>query len=334
VYAICCLKEENERIISQAEEEYNVLMEYIDKDVQRNRKGNMYNNVNFIVDILHPYCMDNLKEGCSKNVINMGYDLTDILEHIGEFDRAVELAETISDLIKVKEKVKVEEAQKFIGCAYTFAIARPENILDRERLLREAEKLFSFCKSILDSHKTKWSRSDWLFLNGLFHSDYAAYLLNRGQMAEERSEKGYEKYYEEALKEHEKSLEDRENYLRCQSNSENEKKDSAERRIIQSKSNIAYCKEYLRQYDKAIEEYENVIKMWDGKNEITRSYLTKRYIVRTYLKKAKEGALTEKQKEHCLEYIRECLEYYDEEIDRRSYEQVMEMKQELTNYQF
>ena len=329
VSKICGLEKEKEHLISQTEKEYDKLIEYINADIQRNRKGDMYNNVNFVLDILCPYCMDNLRVGCSRNVLNMGYDLTDILEHIGEYDRAVELADTISELIKRHEEMDVKDIQKYIGCAYTFAIARPKNTDDRDKLLNTAENMLNHCRCILDSAQTQLSKPEQWFLGGLFHSDYAAYLLNRGQMAENHSVDGYEKYYEEALQEHKKSLADREKYFNSLSSLDETGRDNAQRRIIQSRSNIAYSKEYLRQYDIAIEEYENVVKMWDDKNELTRSFLTKRYIIRTYLKKAELELLKLDQKEHCLMYLQDCLEYYETVPDQKAYNQVIEMKQKL-----
>lgn len=329
VSKICGLEKEKQQLISQTEKEYNKLIKYINADIQRNRKGDMYNNVNFVIDILCPYCMDNLRAGCTRNVLNMGYDLTDILEHIGEYDRAVELAETISELTKGNEEMDAGAIQKYIGCAYTFAIARPKNTVDRVKLLNTAENLLNHCESILNSSQTRLSRPEQRFLWGLFHSDYAAYLLNRGQMAEEHNDDRYKNYYEEALQEHKKSLNDREKYLNSLSPLDERGRDNAERRIIQSRSNIAYSKEHLRQYDTAIEEYEDVVKMWDDKKEITRSFLTKRYIVRTYLKKAVLEALTLDQKELCLTYLQDCLKYYETVPDQKAYNQVIEMKQKL-----
>lgn len=329
VSKICGLEKEKEHLILQTEEEYNKLIEYINADIQRNRKGDMYNNVNFVLDILCPFCMDNLRTGCSRNVLNMGYDLTDILEHIGEYDRAVELAETIFEISLSHEEMDAEAIQKSIGCAYTFTIARPKNAGDREKLLNAAEVLLNHCDRILNSERISLSKLEQWYLRGLFHSNHAAYLLNRGQMAEEGSVDGYEKYYEEALQEHEKSLDYREKYFDSLSSLDEVGKDKAQRRIIQSKSNIAYSKEYLRQYDIAIEEYENVLKMWDDKNEITRLFLTKRYIVRTYLKKAELELLTLDQKKHCLVYLQDCLEYYETVPDQKVYNKVMEMKQKL-----
>ena len=72
-----------------------------------------------------------------------------------------------------------------------------------------------------------------------------------------------------------------------------------------------------------------MVKMWDDKNELTRSFLTKRYIIRTYLKKAELELLKLDQKEHCLMYLQDCLEYYETVPDQKAYNQVIEMKQKL-----
>lgn len=124
--------------------------------------------------------MQNAKEGCSDELLWTGYWLTDIYDHVSEYDKSVKIARKILHLIKnSKERQTNIHLHKMIGCTYSIAIAKTDDAALKKQWINEAEGLFEDLKHILLENNAL-DDQDRFFLEDLYYSDYAAFIINKG----------------------------------------------------------------------------------------------------------------------------------------------------------
>lgn len=136
-----------------------------------------------VVDMLNELCTQMLfdkeyceKYGCSKNIYDIAYRLTDYYDHINK-QKSIELAKRIFSVISKRKSLNLDDIRLLTGSAYTVAIASKEG--DVNENIQLAEDDFRFVKKkfkeLVDFGNMNRQEKE---IYALYESDYAAFKIN------------------------------------------------------------------------------------------------------------------------------------------------------------
>ncbi len=248
------------------------------------------------------------KEYYEENIIEMGYLLTDIYERNGEYKKSVKIAKSILHIYKsipsVSDTVfRKKYVRQMIGCTYSVAIAK---LPHKDELMNDAECLFEMVTPIFNDFVNDVTNpdEDRYFIAGLYHSNYGAFLLNKGM-------------YNDAQKEYEKSLSERLNCLLSIDESDTDKREEVENMIGRSKLNIGYACYYLGDYKKSVEKQKEALIIFEEQNDKSRIHQTKDCILGGYIElwKSNIDKFNAEDFIMCCLYITDLLNYYSANED-------------------
>ena len=237
------------------------------------REGDMYD---VYVDKAYHFFMDTVGDSCDGKVLEIGYALSDIYDHINiqKSEKIVlQILEHGLDFIADPS----EKLQKRIGCIYTLAIIAGKRC-DIERL-KEVGKEFDLVLDDLDRSKSSLPYAKVDLLYGLYYSNHGAWYNNMANV----SEVDRELYLDKSIKDHYNALKHRKKYLDRLEESDKEYNKALEY-YTQSKSNIAGIYYLKGNYKKAIEIHEQVDIVWNKLGKISKLIRTKNNIIGCYRK--------------------------------------------------
>lgn len=294
-------------------EDVKKLANAIKDDIDKSRKNDMYDNLKMLNRSVYPYIRKRLNHGCSDIVIDIAYALTDIYDHVSEYDKSEEIGDLIYDVITSEKRVSsIKQLRMLTGCIYSITIAKvaPEK---KRNLLDKAKKRFETIKKYID----KWDVDDnmeWESFLGMFESDYGAWYTNMADLEKERNVELCNKYCEKALQHQREGEKYRYNVYKVYENAE-EDVSEYKRALYQSKSNIAGLLYRMGEYDEAIEKHEEILDYREQEKRISDAYLTREYIAGAYIEKWKAKNISNVEKKKCLEFLNMCKAFYEENRD-------------------
>lgn len=150
--------------------------------------------------------------------INYGYWLTDVYDHSDKYDKALKLTNKLFSIINgqdISRRISVYHSIKYsIGLYYTLAIAKIKDKNVRIKNIAEAERVYQnygIEQKIENSNISQIRKYDLL---GQYYSDYAAVMLNKGDILPENIRDQRIPIYEWALDYHKLGLKVREQYCK------------------------------------------------------------------------------------------------------------------------
>lgn len=321
-----------QELVKQREKDYEELVYAVKRDIDECRNTNMYDNLTMINRTVFPYVANKLKVGCSDIVLELGYALTDIYDHVSEYDKTTTLANLILDMIdKSNDVYSKKQLQTLIGCTYSLTITKGDSLEHKEGLLEEAKKRFDR----IDQYLQKWlpnDNADYYFIKGLFESNVGAWYTNMSDLEKKKgNDEASDEYLELALEHQRKGEENRQRFFDIYRDSLNrEAKEEAEKRLYQSKSNIAGILYRLGQLDDALFMHKEVLAYRNRTEKQSDAVLSLEYISGVYIEKWKLGAIENAQKKECKEYLELCKEYYHTNGDEHRKKSIQEKIDKLT----
>ena len=258
------------------------------------------------------------KYNCTSDIIEIGYQLTDIFERDKQYDKSLEIAKQLLgyyDLSEEREELfNKKYIRKIIGCAYSIAIAKVQDV-EKEELLKEAKTLFDKMKKLCQNYYSSManSLSDKELLWGLYYSDHGAYFLNEGDSNKKKqNDKEARQAYELALEEYKQSLEHRKILLGTIDGEDSVLIQEAKNMIARSISNMGVALFRLERYRESIEKHEEALKHFIELKDKDRECRTKEYIIGSFIelcqKDNDEWFLKDLRK--CQKYLEELINYY------------------------
>ena len=326
---------EREYRSKEALESSNKLLVDVTRGIREDRNIDLYQRAKYYNKYVYPSLIDSLKKPCSSELIDCAYYLADIYDRTSEYEKATTLADNIVRLIKTYDKkdLSVHQIRQLIGSIYTYTIVKGYEKSRKEKLLNKAEETIRFVKDILNDY-TWVNITDKLFLEGLFASNYACFLMNKAEIAkEEGNQEERKNLLESALKCHKEAEKIRETIIRIKVfTDETGPEEVVERSLFQSKSNIASVLYHMGYYDEAITRHKEVLAHRIAKKELTDAYVSKLYIIGGFIEKTRMEELTQGELEECKKLIDECEEYYKNSQDVIRREDITKKKKRLEEY--
>lgn len=334
-YLLCAIREEKMKEEYAAEETYD-LINCLKQDIDLNRKTNMYNGVDIVNRTLYPFLLRRLTKGCSNNLLELGYGLTDIYDHVSQYDKSVELVSLILKIEKNANKpISMRHLQILIGCTYSLVIAKENDIKKKEKTLYDAQKTFMS----IEAEINKWlcmdkvDNAEKLFIKGLYESNIGALHTNLADLAVKTgNEKEQKQELEIALAHHllgEKARKKLVHMVELGLNSE--LSFDAKKRLYQSKSNIAGLYYRFGEYEKALELHEEVLQYRKKAEAESDVMLTKTYIAGCYLEKHKNVPIKDQECNMFYTYTEECRKYYKDNGDKDRLNIIIKMIGDFNN---
>lgn len=333
-YILLCAIEEAQRKEEYAAGETYDLINCIKQDIDFNRNTNMYDGIDMVNRTLYPFIFRRLTKGCSSSLLELGYGLTDIYDHISQYDKSVELVNLILKVEKdTYRPMTMKHLRTLIGCTYSLVIAKEENIVKKEKTLGDAQEAFQE----IDAEIQKWKGMDnvdnveKLFIEGLYQSDVGALHTNLADLALKKGdEKEQRNELEKALGHQRLGEKAREKLVRMvEEGLDSELSFDAKKRLYQSKSNIAGIYFRLGDYDKALEMHEEILHYRKSSGAESDIMLTKTYIAGCYLKKRQNKPLQDKEKNVLYTYLDECKNYYQKNEDKMRLDNIIKMAEDF-----
>ena len=316
-------------------EESKILLKNVTRGIKEDRKIDLYQQAKHFNKYLYPFLIDSLKKTCSSELVDCAYYLADIYDRTSEYDKATTLADNIVRLIKNYDKkdLSVHQIRQLIGCSYSYTIVKGYDKTKKADFLAKAEETLRDVRDILDAYV--WdNETDRCFLEGLYISDYAGFLMNKAGLAmEEGNLKERKELLKSALTCHKEAATIRESIIRKKIfTEETGPEEVMTRSLFQSKSNIASVLYQLGYYDEAITKHKEVLSQRIKNNELTDAYITKLYIIGGFIEKARMGELKKGELEECQKLIGECEQYYKNSHDVIRREVIVKQKRRLEEY--
>lgn len=295
-------------------EDIKQLAQLIKDDIDKSRTKNMYDNIVMLNRSIYPFVLKRLTPGCSDMVIDIAYALTDIYDHVSEYEKSEQIGDLIYNVITQQNEISsIKELRMLTGCAYSIAIAKVEKLEKKKQLLEKAKERFQVIKQYIDTwipdENVKWKE----FL-GMFESDYGAFYTNMADYEKNRNGELFDEYCKEALQHQEKGEQCREYVYECRKQAEEDTRE-AERALYQSRSNIAGLLYRIGKYDDAIKKHKEVLEYRKRTKKVSDTFLTYEYIAGAYIEKWRRNTISDAEKKECLEFLAMCRKYYEENGD-------------------
>lgn len=334
-YFVLCMLEERRRREEQITDESMELINVIKKDINECRKTDMYDGITMINRTIYPYVCRKLTKGCSSGLLELAYGLTDIYDHISEYEKSTTLAKMILMVEKTSNtQFSARHFQILIGCTYSLVIEKDVDVIKKEEILQFAERMFSDIREKIDIWECmdNVDNSEKLFIRGLFESDLGALYTNKADIARKNGDNVKQKEYLEVALYHQNLGESaRQGLINIVSEAlDKDMSFDAKKRLYQSKSNIAGIYFRLGKYDEAIMKHKEILEYREINGEKSNAYLSKVYIVGCYIEKWKCGILSEIEKEICKRYASECEQFYFEHHDEMRLNDIRKKQDEIS----
>lgn len=303
--------------INQILKEYKRFLSIFRNEINTKRKGDMYSGIEYLNSTVYPFVLDGLVSGCSEDLINMAYELSDIYDHISEYQRSDAIVSKILSIIQSNNaKHTYDSLKKMIGCIYSQVIRKDFDCLqEKERCLDSAENQMNQIEPIINKMNFD-SNAESYFLRGQFESIFGALYANKADLEmkkQEYSEEKYSQFLHTALSHHQKA-----ESIRKQLVAMNDRrfKSDATSQLYQSKSNIAGIEYRLAQFESAIEKHLEVLNYRMSRKDVTKAFLSKLYILGCYCRLLENGkTLSARDEEQCKRFLTECSDYYRQTSD-------------------
>lgn len=313
-------REERKKQEEQKYLEYTKLSYLIQENFDTAKQEDLYEGLNFINNTFYSCFCDLAIDGCSQELLGIGYWLTNVYEYTSDYEKSVKIAHILLDhFLNNVSRIDKFILHKLIGCAYTLGIAKINDFEKKEKCIQETFDLFSKIDSMIKKWKYR-SRSDYLFIMGLFYSNFAASSINRydWEFKHDKDEKKYLIKCKQVLNYHLKSKKYREEL-----NSFCKTSDSIIR-LYQTNSNIAGIYYRLKEFEKSISLHKEVLNYWIEINDKTRAMMSKTYIIGNYIELWNfTNEIKDEELKECLEFLNECKEFYKNR-DTTRYKNIVE----------
>lgn len=315
-YMVLAILNENKEKEQRMVREYQALIQTFMNYIYRNRKGNIYEGLEFLEGTVEPFVIDRLRPSSvpSSCVIELAYGLSDIYDKTNQGARLEKLANKLLDVLaNSKVPLSKDRLQKAIGMTYSLTQVERDDINKKKEDLENAEKAYEKIAAALERYdKELDSENDHLFLEGLFKSNYGALWLKKFDIDNEPD------YIKKAIDNYKEALSCREALYSALKDSCDELAiKAAEKRVYQSKNNLASAYYRAKDYDNSLKLHKEVLEYRERNNFTYDIYLSKKYIAGCLIEICKrEKNLTEDGKATIGRYLEDCIEYYsDNEIE-------------------
>lgn len=253
----------------------------------------------------------------NKDILEVGYILADYLEKKNNYDRAVEIAK---QLLKVYDKeidtYDKECIHKFIGCAYSFAIARVQPEGKKLQCLEHSEILFQkayiLCENFANIRENRYEDKEFLW--ALYYSDYGAMLVNKGDYCKSKQDDtGAGVFYENAEKAHKMSLEHKRSLRKAINGNRLYDENQIDNMIARSISNLGGVFFRMEKYKDSLKQQQEALKVFVNQGDRVREYRTKELIVGCYIALWDNNIsiLKKEDVDMCIQYMKTAKFYYE-----------------------
>jgi len=238
-----------------------------------------------IVDSLYTSFCDTISANSDPIFIEIGYWLTDIYERTNSFEKSLNVAEYLFNVIDANNDWDSSSIRKMIGCSYSIAIAKEnDNGIKRDHLYR-VKSIFERLNVIINQKKDDFTNNELLVLEIYWNSDYAALLMNFYDLNKKTGTQNIDDYLADALYNHRRALSLRKQLLTNLASSSEAERKEVQIGIAQSLSNIGGIYYRLGDTDQAINYQTLALANFKELGMKTRALTTMGYIIGIYINK-------------------------------------------------
>ena len=301
----------------KVKEEHDKIFKLLQAEFKENKSSNMYQDRKLLNTVFYPFVCDHLTQRCSVELVDMAYFMADIYDYTSEYEKSMKLAELIIKVIDpASRRFSTHHLRQLIGCIYSFIIPKIDDLTKKEEMLAYAEKSMKTVRNYIDQWNFE-SNAEKHFIEGLYASNYGAWLTNKADCAKRKKNKEQETYFlKEALEQHKKAKIERgellDHYI---SPLETISREDVEAYYNKSRSNIAGILFRMEKNDDALSGHRKVLEYQNKTGQETNTYMTKSYMIGCYIGKKINGSLLDAEREECFLYIDECKKFYRNKND-------------------
>lgn len=273
------------------------------------------------------------KGNWTNTIIDIGYLLTDVFDRESEYDKSLEITKqilTYYELYGVEGDgvLNPKYIRKIIGCSYGLAIAKVKSDEQKAELLNQSEKLFKKAKELCENYSKNIANIyfEKEFLWGMYYSDHAAFLINKGDYNKKMQDvNNAEREYNLALEDCKTSIEHREKLLKVVNSADYATKHEVQdmmARVVCSMGVIFYR---LNQFEESIKKHEEALRTFIVLDDKDREYRTKEYIIGSSIKlwKRDPNNVSFEKFNTCQNYLNELFSRFGNTDNLRNYKKVL-----------
>lgn len=236
-----------------------------------------------IIDSLYTSFCNVVSENSDPSLLEIGYWLTDIYERTGNFEKSLNIAEQLLSIIDSKSEWNYSNIRKMIGCTYSIAIAKEDDVEVKRNHLLRVNPMFLRLDKIINQRKDEFSNNERLILRILWNSDYAALQTNFYDLDKRTKTISTEDYLANALAYHNAALKLRKQLLVNYAGTESGEAKDVRIGIAQSTSNIGGVYYRLGDDLQALRNQNAALSAFKELKTQTREYAVMGYIIGIYL---------------------------------------------------